>query len=157
MIGHLVLIPSTALLLPAPHTTCAPKFMPFPRRGSRGHGGVLCTAPPRSQRCASPPQDSLPTPPRARAPAKPAPGPLLRVQAHTTYKRKDSTSQSSAASMATIASRTPLPSGNLPGREPTSREKWTRQAQTWRAWPQARGRGLELRDWHYRRCAPSPG
>lgn len=62
IIGHLVLIPSTALLSPAPHTARAPRLMPFPRSGSRGPGGVLCTAPARTQRCASPHQDSLRTP-----------------------------------------------------------------------------------------------
>lgn len=91
-----------------------------PRSSPRG--------PPRSQRCPSRPQECLRAPPRARPPATPAPGPPLLARAHTTHKRKDSTSQSSAASMATVASRTPLPFRNLPGREPPSREKWVRPA-----------------------------
>lgn len=115
VIGHLLLISSTALLSLVPNTTCAPKLTPFPRRENRGLRRALRTAPPRSQRCPSPHQDCLRAPPRARLPATPAPGPPLLTQAHTTYKRKDSTSQSSAASMATVASHSPLPFRNLPG------------------------------------------
>lgn len=92
-------------------------------------GAISQLREPRPRR--SPPYRSRPTcrgfpacsMPRPSAP-KPAPDPDSTSQAHTTYKRKDSTSQSSAGSMATVASGTPLPPLNLPGQARPSREEW---------------------------------
>ena len=95
--------------------------MPFPRSGSRGPGGVLRTGP-------TPHQDSPHAPPRARRPPGQFPGPDSTSHAHTIYKRKDSTSQSSAGSMATVASGILFPPLNLPGQARPSREEWARLA-----------------------------
>lgn len=76
----------------------------------------------------APHQDSLRAPPRAHPPLGQLQARIPRPQAHTTYKRKDSTSQSSAGSMATVASGTALPLLNLPGQGQPSREKWARLA-----------------------------
>lgn len=92
----------------------------------------------------SPHRGSLRAPPGARPPAAPAPDPEPTSQAHKIYKRKDSTSQSSADSMAT-----PLPvphfrrltsaSGNLPRQARPSREEWARPALAGRRGPRPGG------------------
>lgn len=79
--------------------------------------------------------------PRARRPARP--NPKARPRAHTTYKRKDSTSQSSADSMATVAQvahfRHPTSASGPSRRAGPSGEESARPAPTQRAWPHARG------------------
>lgn len=119
----MLLLSPQARLQPLLHTICTHRKVPFPRSGSRGPDEVLRIGP-------APHQDSPHAPPRARRPPGQFPGPDSTSQAHTIYKRKDSTSQSSAGSMATVASGILFPPLSFPGQARPSREEWARPALT---------------------------
>lgn len=135
--GTLLPLPSMSTALPRASYTRPLQNKPLqsappPSGCSRGPGVGRRAAPPRGRRWPRPPRTGLMTCTTSRCqPARAAPGPPPLSQFHTSYRRKDSTSQSSAGSMATIPFPVPqLPSRNRLGREQASREKWTRPAPT---------------------------